>query len=472
MTTRKTCSGLGATFATVGLTTALALAAGPADAGIFSWLGGKNQNQNQGQSTYQDQGTYQAPPPERGGGWFGGGRANRQPVQPAQPGSRALGGNSLPPLEGTAATREWITNPALGLPTLSSANVAATKAAIAHYQAIVAQGGWPMVPEYAMRPGSQGSQVEALKRRLELSGDLSGSSVPNEYDAATTEAVRTFQRRHGIPPTGVIDRNTIDALNVPATVRLHQLQANLKRLQTLSPKTGGRYVVVNIPAAQVEAVENGYVASRHAAVVGKLERATPEITSKVQEINFNPYWNVPKTIVVKDLVPKGRAMAQNGQDMLAAYHMQAFTPQGQPVDSRSIDWNGEAVYNYSFRQLPWAENSLGFVKINFPNKDAVYLHDTPLKSLFGRSVRFESSGCVRVHNVEGLVTWILRDNPGWTLDRVMAMKQTGEQADVKLTKPVPIYLAYVSAWGTPDGTVNFRPDIYGIDGAAQTASAY
>jgi murein L,D-transpeptidase YcbB/YkuD len=165
-------------------------------------------------------------------------------------------------------------------------------------------------------------------------------------------------------------------------------------------------------------------------------------------------------------------MAQNGKDMLAAYHMQAFTPQGQPVDSRSIDWYGEAVYTYSFRQLPWEENSLGFVKINFPNKDAVYLHDTPLKSLFGRSVRFESSGCVRVHNVEGLVTWILRDNPGWTLDRVMAMKQTGEQADVKLTKPVPIYLAYVSAWGTPDGTVNFRPDIYGHDGAAQTASAY
>jgi murein L,D-transpeptidase YcbB/YkuD len=458
----------GALCATLALAPCLLIvASGPADAGIFSWLGGRNKNQDQG--AYQGQETYQEP--GRGSGWFGG-RRNQQQYQPGQPASRALGGNSLPPLEGTPETRQWITNPALGVPTLASANIAATKAAIARYQAIVAQGGWPMVPEYAMRPGSTGQAVEILKRRLELSSDLMGQSVPSEYDAATTEAVRKFQRRHGFPPTGVIDRTTIDAMNVPANIRLNQLQSSLKRLQSLAPQTGGRYVVVNIPAAQVEAVEAGHVASRHAAVVGKLARPTPEITSKVQEINFNPYWNVPKTIVVKDLVPKGRQMAQNGQDLLAAYHMQAFTPQGQPVDSRAIDWYGDAVYNYSFRQMPWEENSLGFVKINFPNKDAVYLHDTPLKSLFGRSIRFESSGCVRVHNVEGLVTWILRDNPGWTMDRVLAMKQTGEQADVKLTRPVPIYLAYVSAWGTPDGVVNFRPDIYGLDGAAQTASNY
>ena len=171
--------------ATLALAPSLLIATSqPADAGIFSWLGGRNQNQG----TYQGQDNYQAPPSGRGGGWFGG-RANQQ-LQPAQPGSRALGGNSLPPLEGTPESREWITNPALGLPTLASANIAATKAAITRYQGIVAQGGWPMVPEYAMRPGSSGQQVEILKRRLELSGDLVGQSVPNEYDSATTEAVR------------------------------------------------------------------------------------------------------------------------------------------------------------------------------------------------------------------------------------------------------------------------------------------
>ncbi len=458
-----------AMLAGVTLAGALLFAAAPASAGLFTWLGGKDQNNPPQQ---QQPESYQAVPPQRGGGLFGLRGNGQKPLAPNQPTSRALGGNKLPPLEGTPQTREWITNPALGSPTLSTANIAPTKAAIARYQQIVAAGGWPQVPPYAMRPGTSGQEVETLKRRLELSGDLMGQSVPNEYDNATTEAVRNFQRRHGIPPTGVMDRPTMDALNVPAGTRLNQLQSSLKRLQSLAPTTGNRYVVVNIPAAQVEAVEGGHVASRHAAVVGKLERPTPELQSKIQEINFNPYWNVPRTIVVKDLVPKGRDMAQRGQDMLAAYHMQAFTAQGQPVDSRSIDWYGEAVNTYNFRQLPWAENSLGFVKINFPNKDAVYLHDTPLKTLFGRTVRFDSSGCVRVHNVEGLVAWILRDNPGWTLDRVMMMKQTGEQADVKLPKPMPIYLAYVTAWGTPDGVVNFRPDVYGHDGAAETASNY
>ena len=118
--------------------------------------------------------------------------------------------------------------------------------------------------------------------------------------------------------------------------------------------------------------------------------------------------------------------------------MEAFDAAGNPTRlARPIDWNGDAVYGYNYRQLPWEENSLGFVKINFPNKDSVYMHDTPLKSLFGRNVRFESSGCVRVHNVEALVAWILRDTPGWNCERVMAMKQSGEQVDVKLAKPLP-----------------------------------
>ena len=454
----------GALCATFALAPGLLMATSqPADAGLFSWLGGKGNQGDDGSASQQN----------RGGGLFGrGGGGGVFQGAPQAPRSGALHGDELPPEEGTAATRQWITNPALGTPTLSTRNIEATKAAIAHYQSIVANGGWPTVPAYAMRPGSTGQAVEILHRRLEISGDLVGQSIPSEYDEAVTQAVRKFQSRHALPPTGTIDRATIDVMNVPATVRLTQLQANLKRLQTLAPAATGRYVAVNIPAAQVEAVEGGQVSQRHAAVVGKLERATPELSSKIQEINFNPYWNVPRSIVQKDLVPKGREMAQRGQDMLSAYHMEAFTASGAPIDARSIDWFGTDVYTYSFRQLPWSENSLGFVKINFPNKDAVYMHDTPLKSLFGRNVRFESSGCVRVHNVEGLVAWILRDAPGWSLERVLSMKQSGEQADVKLAKPMPVYFVYISAWSTPDGVVNFRPDIYNHDGSAETASNY
>jgi murein L,D-transpeptidase YcbB/YkuD len=440
----------------------------PSSAGLFSWMkgpqggsgggSGDSYNDNQGGGLFGGQ----------GGGLFGGGQR-----QPQQPGSRAFHGDELPPEEGNAATQAWITNPALGTPTLSSANIPATKAAIQHYQGIVAQGGWPMVPATVMKPGSTGQAIATLQRRLEVSGDLVGSSVPGEYDAAVVAAVKKFQTRHGLPPTGVVDnRATIDALNVPAVVRLAQLQSSLKRLQSLAATAPSRYVVVNIPSAQVEAVESGQVAQRHAAVVGKPERPSPELTSKIQEVNFNPYWYVPKSIIYKDLVPKAREFTRRGQDFLNAYHMQAFDAAGNPIDGRQINWNGTEVYNYQFRQLPWSENSLGYIKINFPNKDAVYMHDTPLKSLFGRAERFDSSGCVRVHNVDTLAAWILRDTPGWDINRIQSMKQTGEQVDVKLNKPVPVYFAYISAWGLPDGSVQFRPDIYNQDGGAATASAY
>jgi L,D-transpeptidase YcbB len=447
-------------LATAGIAAALLLiSVQPISAGFFSWLGGGGQNDRDYRS--QDQGApdYRGPVSNRGD-------------QTPKPGSQAFHGDELPPDEGSAATREWITNPPLGSPTLSPRNIESTKASIQRYQTLVAQGGWPVVPAIAMRQGSRGPEVVTLHKRLEISGDLVGRSIPDEYDAAVVQAMKKFQARHGLPPTGVMDRDTIDVMNVPAAIRLRQLQANLTRLQTLAPAAGNRYVVVNIPAAQIEAVESGQVASRHAGVVGKIERPTPELSSKIQEINFNPYWYVPRSIIYKDLVPKAREFAQRNQDMLAAYHMEAFDQAGRPLDPREIDWMGNAVYNDNFRQLPWEENSLGFVKINFPNKDAVYMHDTPLKSLFGRSDRFESSGCVRVHNVEQLVTWILRDTPGWDMSHVLAMKQTSEQVNVKLAKPVPVYFVYVSAWTTPDGIVNFRPDIYNHDGAAETASAY
>ncbi len=444
------CTGLtgrGAILATLVLTAAFfAASSHPADAGLFTWLGGKGQNSGRGGPP---DGQYQQ-----------------------QPRSGALHGDELPPEEGNAATRQWITNPALGTPTLSTRNIEATKAAIQQYQGIVARGGWPTVPAYAMRPGSNGQAVEILHRRLEISGDLVGQSIPNEYDEAVVQAVRKFQVRHALPPTGTIDRATVDVMNVPATIRLSQLQTNLKRLQTLATSAASRYVVVNIPAAQVEAVDGGQVISRHAAVVGKIERQTPELKSKIQEINFNPYWHVPRSIVYKDLVPKAREFARRGQDMMAAYRIEAFDSAGNQVSSQSIDWFSDQVLAYNYRQQPWEENSLGFVKINFPNKDAVYMHDTPLKSLFGRNVRFESSGCVRVHNISALVAWILNNNAGWDMQRVLNMKQTGEQMSVKLATPIPVYFTYVSAWATPDGMVNFRPDIYGHDGAAETASAY
>jgi murein L,D-transpeptidase YcbB/YkuD len=418
----------------------------------------------------RDSKSQQAPPPNsnsgggggRGffGGLFGGGRSS---------GSHDSHKSELPVGDPEVA---MIVNPPLGTPTLGRQNIAATKAAIKKYKAIVAQGGWPSVPAVAMKPGSRGQEIITLHRRLEIGGDLVGVSTPDQYDAAVVAAVKRFQTRHGLPATGVIDsKATIQALNVPATVRLAQLKGSLKRIQKLAPRTGNRYVLVNVPAAQVEAVEGGRVAQRHAAVVGKVERPTPELSSKISQVKFNPYWYVPRSIIHKDLVPKGRQFAKRGQDMLAAYHMEAFDKQGNQLNPRQINWFGEEVYGYNFRQKPWEENSLGFVKIDFPNRDAVYLHDTPLKSLFGKAVRFESSGCVRVHNVDQLVAWVLRGNPQWNLSQIRSMKHNGQQVNVP-TKKIPVHLAYISAWATPNGQVHFRPDIYGQDTTGSYARAY
>lgn len=452
----------GSRIAAAGLAAAFLVATvQPSSAGPFNWFKGKDPEQPQ-EVAPQGGGS-------SGGGGLFGGLFNGSRGSSLRTETHDSHKSELPRGDPEVA---MIVNPALGSPTLATQNIAATKAAIEKYKGIVAQGGWPPVPAVAMKPGSSGPEIVTLHRRLEISGDLVGMSIPDQYDAAVVAAVKRFQQRHGLPPTGVIDsKATVEALNVPATVRLAQLEANLKRLQKVAPKASGRYILVNIPAAQVEAVEGGRVAQRHAAVVGKIERPTPELSSRVTDINFNPYWHVPRSIIHKDLVPKGREFASRGQDMLAAYHMEAFDPQGNPLDPRQIDWFGEAVYTYNFRQRPWEENSLGFVKINFPNKDAVYLHDTPLKGLFGKAVRFESSGCVRVHNVDHLVAWILRGNPNWNLASIQGMKQTGQQADVKVTQNIGVYLAYVSAWATPDGQVHFRPDIYNHDVGAY-ASAY
>lgn len=371
-----------------------------------------------------------------------------------------------------ALDRQWEAEPPRGVPTLSRENVAATKAAIARYQSIQNQGGWSAVPMVSMRTGNRGEEVAALRRRLMMTGDYDGrGGEAYEFDFYLEAAVKRFQARHGLTPNGQIDRPTVMALNVPVGVRIQQLRANLQRLSSLTRSVPKRFVLVHIPAAQIEAVEGGKIASRHAVVVGKLERQTPELSSNIHEVNFNPHWNVPRNIVLKDLIPKAQKYQSEGRDMLADYHMDAYR-NGQRVDSRSVDWFDPASRNFEFRQKPWEENSLGFVKINFHNKHAVYIHDTPLKGLFGDNQRFHSSGCVRTQNVEQLVAWLLESNQGWDLGRVNEMKFSGEQVTIPLKRRVPVYFAYITAWATPDGTVNFRRDIYGRDGIGETASAY
>lgn len=347
-------------------------------------------------------------------------------------------------------------------PVLSPLTVTATEQAIERYREIVSRGGWTRVPSgERLRLGVKNQTVVVLRQRLIGSGDLDPSGGTSTiYDSYVEAAVRRFQIRHGINPTGSVNSVTLAALNIPADVRLRQLEINLVRLRSFGGNLGQRYVVANIPAALVETVENGNVATRHAAGVGKIDRQSPILTTRIPEVNFNPYWTVPASIIRKDLIPKMRAEPNYLRDnKIRVYN------NGNEIAPESIDWNSDEATRYTFRQDPGGEfNSLGFVRINTPSQHGVYMHDTPSKGIFGDDYRFVSSGCIRVQNVRDYITWLLKETPGWDRSRIDQAIRSGERIDARLATPVPVYWVYVTAWATPDGVIQFRDDIYAKDG--------
>lgn len=348
------------------------------------------------------------------------------------------------------------------LPIFSPQTVTYSEQAIAQYRDIVAQGGWPEVPATKkLQLGVSDPDVVPLRKRLMVSGDLSQSAGLSEsFDSYVDAAVKRFQTRHGLPADGVTGKYTFASLNVSAPVRLGQLETNLVRLRSMSGDLSQRYVMVNIPAAQIEAVENGRVVSRHTAIVGKIDRQTPILNSKINEIIVNPYWNAPESIVRKDIIP---LMRKNPQ-YLTENNIHILGPDGNEIDPTTIDWNTEDAAKFRFRQDPGKINAMASVKINFPNPHATYMHDTPQQSLFGKLMRFDSSGCVRVQNVRDLVTWILRDTQGWSRQHFEETIKSGINTPVPVTNPVPVYFTYISAWSTGTGVVQFRDDIYRRDG--------
>jgi murein L,D-transpeptidase YcbB/YkuD len=350
---------------------------------------------------------------------------------------------------------------ATNLPIFSPETISFVEQAIFRYQNIVASGGWPVVPEMRLRLGAIDPAVNVLRRRLMISGDLSErAGFSPAFDSYVDGAVKRFQLRHGLPGDGVMGPYTYAMMNVSAEVRLGQLQTNLVRLRSMSGDLGQRFVMVNIPAAQIEAVENGRVVLRHTAIVGKTDRQTPILNSRINEIIVNPYWHAPESIVRRDIIP----LMRKDPNYLAKNAIRIYAPDGTEIDPAVIDWNTEEAANFLFRQDPGKINAMASVKINFPNPHAVYMHDTPQQGLFNELMRFESSGCVRVQNVRDLVTWLLRNTPGWDRHRFEQTIKTGESVPVQLADPVPVYFTYISAWATSDAVVHFRDDIYRLDG--------
>jgi L,D-transpeptidase YcbB len=331
-----------------------------------------------------------------------------------------------------------------------------------HEQFIAAGGGWepPSRETFGLMLGKSGKAVTQLKQRLMTNGDMPYEKrINNDFDDKLDAAVRVFQARHGLIINGQIDEPTYYAMGVPVEYRLNQLRLNAMRIEQWASALSDRYVVVNIPAATIEAVEGGQVVQRHTAVVGKVDRATPILNSKVHQVKFNPYWTVPKSIIEKDLI---RYMNED-PEYLTKFRIRIFDGNNNELQPTDIDWSTNEAVKYTFRQEPGAENSMGHCKIDFYNPYDVYMHDTPQKALFGENARFHSSGCVRCEGIDSLAAWLLRDNGGWDLPTVQGAFEGGLREDVPLKVQVPIHTTYITAWANRQGSVSFRDDVYNFD---------
>lgn len=366
-----------------------------------------------------------------------------------------------------AKSAETGTKVSSNLPIFSPETVSYIERAIDQYRSIVNAGGWPQVPvSKKLKIGVSDPAVSALRQRLMVTGDLSRKAgTSDKFDSNVDAAVKRFQGRHGFPSDGVIGTYTLAALNVPADVRLGQLETNLVRLRSMSGFLGDRYVMVNIPAAQIEAVEGNRVAQRHTAVVGKIDRQSPILNSKITNIVINPYWNAPVSIVEKDIIP----LMQKDPNYLKDNAIRIYGPDGQEIDPVNVNWGSNEAAGYRLRQDPGKGSAMASMKINFPNPHAVYMHDTPKQGLFNKIMRFESSGCVRVQNVRDLGVWLLKDTQGWDRRTIESTIVSASSQEVPLSTPVPVYFTYVTAWSTGDGAVHFRDDIYKRDGVDQLA---
>jgi L,D-transpeptidase YcbB len=353
------------------------------------------------------------------------------------------------------------------LPT--SLEYARLRNALGVHRAVSAKGGWPQLPlTLKLKPGQKNPQVTALATRLAASSDYRGS-VPQGnsgvYSPALQEAVKAFQRRHGLTADGVIGRDVVAEMNVPVERRIAQIQMNMERWRWLPRDLGERYILVNIPEMRLDVVEGEEVPLTMKVVVGKPDSQTPIFNDEMTYVVFSPYWNVPETIAQDETLPA----VLKDPGFLTRNNMDVVDKAGNTVDPSSIDLSDAAAYR--FRQRPGTDNSLGLVKFMFPNQFNVYLHDTPADSLFERAARSLSHGCVRVEQPEELARYVLRDQPEWTAERIADAMHGGEEKTVKLKAPLPVYLGYWTARANPDGTVQFRRDVYDVDSRLTTRLA-
>ncbi len=332
------------------------------------------------------------------------------------------------------------------------------RAALTKYRQLGEQGGWDTtLSGPSLRPGDEGARVLALRERLRREGDLvpAASAPAPRWDPLLTDAVRRFQRRHGLRPDGVVGPHTLAALNTPVTERSAQLRRAMERLRWMPRELGGHYVLVNTAGFELVVVEGDRTVLGMRVIVGAPNQATPSFTAKLTSLVINPYWNVPVRIARDKLWPR----EQRNPGYLAARGFRI-------LDSRTGRWREPDVaspvgFAPRLRQEPGPGNLMGRLSFAFPNPFDIFLHDTPDRWLFDRELRACSEGCVRIEHAMTLALHTLRRMPAWTEGRIRTEIDALRHQALTLPEPIPVYVVYLPSWVDEDGLAHFRPDHYG-----------
>ena len=309
------------------------------------------------------------------------------------------------------------------------------------YRDLEAKKNWTSVrpDRQAYEPGDSSPVIARLREKLFLLGDLAQNTASPFFDAELESAVRNFQERSGLKEDGRLAKRTIEGINTPPAMYIRKILVNMERSRWIPVDMENEYLVVNIPAFHLYVFVQDSVVLSMRVVVGKTMHKTVIFNGDLKYIVFSPYWNVPPAILKKEVLPGIR----RDPDYLRKNNM---------------EWNGNTV-----RQKPGPKNSLGLVKFLFPNTYNIYLHDSPAKSLFNEGTRAFSHGCIRLAEPGKLAMYLLREQPEWTESAIDAAMHSGKEKYVTLKTPVPVYIAYLTAWVDRQGKLNFRDDIYKRD---------
>ncbi|MEB0047822.1 MULTISPECIES: L,D-transpeptidase family protein [unclassified Pseudomonas] len=331
--------------------------------------------------------------------------------------------------------------------------------ALAQLRKVRDRGGWPKVAEgQTLRPEMDDPAVAQLRARLAAGGYLEPQkSKRTDYDETVIAAVKKYQTEQYLGPDGVAGPTTLAALNVPVQARIDQVRVNMERARWLLYKLQGTFVVVDIAGYKVTLYRDGQPIWRSRVQVGKPFRSTPIFQAQITYVTFNPTWTVPPTILKEDMLPK----ILSNPNYLSANRIRAIDREGKVLDPLTVDWSNPR--GITLRQDAGPENSLGQVVIRFPNDYAIYLHDTPHRELFAKSVRATSSGCIRVENPLQLVELLFNDPVRWNSAGIQKQLANGRTENIRLPVKVPVLLAYWTVDLGSNGRVAFKPDVYGYD---------